>query len=83
MSPNVWRKPEQRSSSAKMFQDSDSEDECQITGEKPGKSKSSSKFFDYLRVTCNGHAGKFYHSKITSRELKGKLFVKISFLNGC
>ena len=43
MSPNVWRKPqEQRPSSAKLNNDSDSEDDCQITGEEPRKSKSTS-----------------------------------------
>ena len=43
MSPNVWRKPqEQRPSSAKLNHDSDSEDDCQIIGEEPRKSKSTS-----------------------------------------
>ena len=43
MSPNVWRKPqEQQPSSAELNHDSDSEDDCQIIGEEPRKSKSTS-----------------------------------------
>ena len=40
MSPNVWRKPEEKkSSSAEVIVASDSDDDCQIIAEKPGKTK--------------------------------------------
>ena len=44
MSPNVWRKPEQKqassvqvTSSAQVVDDSGSDDDCQIIAEEPGK----------------------------------------------